>query len=197
MEILLNAAGPTAPGLNSSQSVIGNESQWQMVTSLTKSRLGGIGVGGLLEGEPRSSDTAWNTYQKWIDTGVMRSHALPHKGGKGYVIEWAIDFELMQIEKGKPYSPAMEDTVMGLNIALGDVDLPSQGDKNYGLRHENWFSGDRANRTRIVEFGTLVMVQHPRFKAQVLVNPGDDLQALVQAHPAGTTFMLQPGVYVA
>ena len=51
----------------------------------------------------------------------MRSHALPHKGGKGYVIEWAIDFELMQIEKGKPYSPAMEDTVMGAGGLSGAV----------------------------------------------------------------------------
>jgi SSS family solute:Na+ symporter len=161
MEILLNAAGPAGPF---PRNIVGNETQWQMVTSLTKSRLGGIGVGGLLEGEPRSSDVAWNTYQSWIKSGAMRSAALPHKGGKGYVIEWAIDFALMQMAPGKPYHPSMPDTLMGINIALGDVDLQSEGDVRFGLRHENWFSGDKENRTRIADFGTLVMVQHAQYK---------------------------------
>ena len=31
----------------------GNGRSWQMVCNLTKSRQGGIGVGGMLEGEPR------------------------------------------------------------------------------------------------------------------------------------------------
>ena len=60
--------------------------QFQMVCNSYKSRLRGIGnhletefnlvhnvsfslfsgAGGLLEGEPRSSDAAWNLYQQWI-----------------------------------------------------------------------------------------------------------------------------------
>ena len=42
-----------------------------MVCNLTKSRKGGVGKGGLLEGEPRKDQKAWDTYQKWIMTGVM------------------------------------------------------------------------------------------------------------------------------
>ncbi len=49
--------------------VIGNASQWQMVANTYKSRLGGIGVGGLLEGEPRTSDAAWALYRAWIVEG--------------------------------------------------------------------------------------------------------------------------------
>ena len=162
MEILLNAAGKLE-GDHRQTNVVGNETQWQMVTNLMKSRLGGIGVGGLLEGEPRASDVAWHTYQHWIETGSMRSHALPHKNGKGYVVEWAIDFELMQITKGQPYHPSMPDTEMGINIALGDVDTKALGDKRFGIRHENWFSGGKRNRTHLAQFGSLVMVHSDDF----------------------------------
>ncbi len=44
-----------------------------MVCNLTKSRLGGIGNGGLLEGEPRSSESAWDTYQSWILSGAQQA----------------------------------------------------------------------------------------------------------------------------
>ena len=70
MEILLNAAGPPDECAPSDPSrphsggleVVGNETEWQMVLNLAKSRLGGVGVGGLLEGEPRDSLSAWNNY---------------------------------------------------------------------------------------------------------------------------------------
>ena len=54
--MLLNAAGGPAGANNAG--VAGNETEWQMVINLSKSRLGGIGKGGLMEGEPRSSKTA-------------------------------------------------------------------------------------------------------------------------------------------
>ena len=168
MEILINAApggAYTGNGTHPYEEVIGNATQWQMVTSLTKSRLGGIGVGGLLEGEPRSSDTAWATYQGWIKSGKMKSAAKKHaagkgsKGSKGYVMEWEIDYSLLQITAGQPYHTDMPDTQMGLNIAVGDVDRPEDSIKSKGgIRHEQWFSGDRPNRTHIVDFGTLWMM---------------------------------------
>jgi hypothetical protein len=46
MELLINAANRWSGDENAA----GNGSSWQMVCNLTKSRLGGIGVGGLLEG---------------------------------------------------------------------------------------------------------------------------------------------------
>ena len=80
-EVLGNGPGTCAE-------VVGNATQWQMVTSLTKSRLGGIGVGGLLEGEPRDSPSAWKNYQGWIESGAMKSAAKPRPpgsaGSRGY-----------------------------------------------------------------------------------------------------------------
>jgi solute:Na+ symporter, SSS family len=68
MELLLNPGNLSG---YSNTTVPGNASAWQMVCNLHKSRLGGIGVGGLLEGEPRSSLSAWDTYQQWILTGCV------------------------------------------------------------------------------------------------------------------------------
>lgn len=83
MEILVNAAGPPSEcGVPNGSlphaggmEVVGNESQWQMVLNVAKSRLGGVGVGGLLEGEPRSSQSAWDNYGSWIKSGKMKGAA--------------------------------------------------------------------------------------------------------------------------
>lgn len=49
------------------KAVEGNGVSWQMVCNLTKSRPGGVGVGGILEGKPRARLKAWKTYQKIQD----------------------------------------------------------------------------------------------------------------------------------
>src|SRR5437867_922015 len=67
MEVLINAANQWQGNENSA----GNGASWQMVCNLTKSRKGGVGVGGLLEGEPRSQQSAWDTYQRWILSGAQ------------------------------------------------------------------------------------------------------------------------------
>ncbi len=83
--------------------------------------MGGVGKGGLLEGEPRSVEAAWNTYRKWIESGAMEAAVKP--GVKSYVIEWAISFDpCLEVEPGKFYNTAMGNKPMGLNIALGDLD---------------------------------------------------------------------------
>ena len=92
---------------------VGNGSSFQMVCNLTKSRKGGVGKGGLLEGEPRSDESAWNTYQSWILSGAQECVAKPKPGGKGYIIEWAVSFNpCLEVEPGKFYSPAMGDRPM-------------------------------------------------------------------------------------
>ena len=50
IELLINAG----PRWKADESAAGNGFSWQMVCNLTKSRMGGVGDGGLLEGEPRS-----------------------------------------------------------------------------------------------------------------------------------------------
>jgi SSS family solute:Na+ symporter len=153
MELLINATNKWT----GHEGAAGNGSSWQMVCNLTKSRLGGVGKGGLLEGEPRVKPEAWDTYQRWIKSGAQEAVARRKDSGKGYVIEWAVKFNpCLEVEPGKFYSVKMGDREMGLNIALGDLDLPESGDGNFGhFHHEEWFAGDAKLRTELREWGTL------------------------------------------
>ncbi len=157
MELLINASNRWTADENAA----GDGSSWQMVCNLTKSRKGGIGKGGLLEGEPRTSEAAWNTYQKWILSGAQEAVARVKPGGKGYVIEWAVNFDLcLEVEPGKFYSPSMGNRAMGLNIALGDLDEKARGAGNFGnFHHEDWFAGVKDLRTNLRQFGTLWMMK--------------------------------------
>ena len=67
IEVLINAANRWSGNEDSA----GTGASWQMVCNLTKSRKGGVGVGGLLEGEPRRLLPAWETYGKWIASGAL------------------------------------------------------------------------------------------------------------------------------
>ena len=172
LEILMNAnrswtsTNETAAGIDGRQ--------WQMVVNAEKSRLGGIGVGGLLEGEPRASDAAWANYNKWITSGAMRAatRSAPGAGGYGgsaWVAEIAVNFDpCVELAEGVFYSPSAANgtaVTVGFNIALGDVDEPSTSDKTFGLRHEMWLSGRTCAymncHTALAEFGELVLEPGP------------------------------------
>ena len=211
VEVLINAAG-RQHAVPVASTVVGNSTQWQMVCSLTKSRLGGVGKAGLCEGEPRQShevahtsphisthlptsphisphlhtsphisthlqnlltspyislhlpispyisSEAWHTYRRWIETGAMRCAAQPRRSPRGFVLEFAVRFALLQLSPGRPYHMGMPHTPLGLNLALSDVDRRGQGDPTFGFHHESWLSGTRDNRTRLGQFGTLWMV---------------------------------------
>ncbi len=173
MEILVNAPNTYATPYDEP---LGEPGVWQMVCNLHKSRLGGEGVGGILEGEPRSSATAWDNYQQWIFSRAAECavRAFPGEGAGGgsvYGVEWAFDFTpLLQTAPGVYYNASSPATEMGLNIALGDTDTQAQGDATFGLRHECWWSGNQscANHgnchTLLSYFGTLVM--EPGTKAE-------------------------------
>jgi SSS family solute:Na+ symporter len=154
MELLINATNKYA---TPEENAAGNGQSWQMVCNLTKSRLGGIGKGGLMEGEPRRELSAWNTYQKWIVDHAMDCTAKPKPGGKGYVIEWAVSFDpCLEVSPGVFYSTKLGDRAMGLNIALGDIDEKERGKGNFAhFHHEDWFAGTPQGRTRLKEWGTL------------------------------------------
>lgn len=156
MEILLNPTNKWS----GNESVAGNGQSWQMVCNLTKSRLGGVGTAGILEGEPRKDVNAWNTYQKWIESRVMECAAKPKSEGKGYIIEWAINFNpCIELEPGRFYSVEQGNKPVGLNIALGDLDEQEKGQGNFGnFHHEDWFSGAKNVRTQLRHFGTLWMM---------------------------------------
>ena len=160
MELLINAANRWS----GTESAAGDGSSWQMVCNLTKSRKGGIGVGGLLEGEPRSKQAAWDTYQRWIVAGAQECAVQPKPGGKGYTLEWAVSFDpCLEVEPGRFYHPSLGDRAMGLNIALGDLDEPERGAGNFGnFHHEDWFAGARDVRTQLKHWGTLWIRTSPR-----------------------------------
>lgn len=160
MELLINADSYFPRGKHAD----GDGRSWQMVCNLTKSRLGGVGVGGLLEGEPRSKLSAWNTYQKWILSGAQEGVAKPKPGGKGYIIEWAVKFNpCLEIAPGEFYSTKMGDVKMGLNIALGDIDTPEVGEGNFAnFHHEDWLAGRPQTRTLRREWGSLWMMAGER-----------------------------------
>jgi len=160
MELLINAANKWGP----KDHAAGDGSSWQMVCNLTKSRLGGIGVGGLLEGEPRVKPEAWATYQRWILTHAMDAVARVKPGGHGYVIEWAVSFDpCLEVKPGVFYSPSLGPVKMGLNIALGDLDEKERGEGNFGnFHHEDWFAGEPNLRTLLRQWGTLWMMPGPR-----------------------------------
>ena len=123
MELLLNAPNPW----RRDEEAEGNGASWQMVCNLTKSRLGGVGVGGLLEGEPRSEAKAWETYERWIKTGAQKAVAKKKPEGKGYVIEWSIRFNpCVEFAPGKFYSPTQGEWTVGLNLAVGDLIHPTK-----------------------------------------------------------------------
>jgi len=154
MEILINSTGKWV----GEESAEGSGRSWQMVCNLTKSRLGGIGTGGLMEGEPRRSESAWNTYAQWIRTGAQTCAAKRRPAGqKGYVIEWSVAFDpCVEIEPGKFWSPALGAREVGLNLALGDLDEMERGAGNFGnFHHEDWWAGAKDVRTQLRHFGTL------------------------------------------
>ncbi len=154
MELLINTTNRWV----ADEGAAGDGSSWQMVCNLTKSRKGGIGIGGLLEGEPRTKQTAWETYRRWIDTGAQQAVAKPKPGGHGYIIEWAVRFDpCLEYAPGKFYDPA-RDLNLGLNIAVGDLDRKEDGRGNFGnFHHEDWLSGSPKTRTNLRDWTTLTL----------------------------------------
>jgi glucose/arabinose dehydrogenase len=141
----------------------GNGSSWQMVASTHKSRLGGLGTGGLMEGEQRSDENAWNTYQRWILNGDMEAVSRVKdraSEGPGYIIEWKVkSTPCLEVEPGVFWSPALGEVKMGLNLAIADIDEPERGAGNFGnFHHEQWWTGERDKRTWLKQWGTMILV---------------------------------------
>ena len=155
MELLVNATNRW----EGDEKAAGDGHSWQMVCNLTKSRKGGVGKGGLLEGEPRREKRAWDTYRKWIMEDAMECATKAKPGGKGYVIEWAVNFNpCLEVAPGEFYSTDMGDRAMGLNIALGDLDEKERGVGRLRFHHEDWLAGAKGARTELRHWGTLWMM---------------------------------------
>jgi SSS family solute:Na+ symporter len=159
VEVLINASNSWSE--EDGELNKGNSQSWQMVASTHKSRLGGIGVAGLLEGEERSMLSAWNNYQAWILNKDMETKVHIKEGdeGSGYTMEWRIRPEAcLEIMPGIFWSADLAITKMGLNIAVSDLDSPEDGKENWGnFHHENWWSGEKDKRTWLKQWGTMTL----------------------------------------
>ena len=163
LELLVNASN----SWNTNATVAtGNGSSWQMVCSSHKSRLGGVGKGGLLEGEPRSVLTAWNNYQSWILSGAMQAvvRIKTPEEGHGYIFEWMIKPDpCLEISPGKFWSPEMGEVKMGMNIGVQDLDNKVDGTGWENIRHEDWWANyNNKQPVPPMEWGTMILVPETR-----------------------------------
>ena len=160
VELLVNASYEWTPETN--EIAAGTGASFMMVASNHKSQLGGLGVGGLMLGEPRSSDIAMENYERWTRNGDMEAVVRQKDKateGSGYVIEWRVNADpCLEVRPGEFWSPAMGEVSMGLNITVADLDEESIG----GFHHEDWWAGERDARIRLWQFGTMVMVPEPK-----------------------------------
>jgi SSS family solute:Na+ symporter len=87
----------------------------------------------------------------------MQAVAKPKTGGKGYIIEWSIAFDpCLEVKPGTFFTPSDQEVVMGLNIAIGDLDEKAKGKGNFGnFLHEDWLAGAKNKRTNLRQFGRL------------------------------------------
>ncbi|MHC4221492.1 MAG: hypothetical protein ACYST9_03645, partial [Planctomycetota bacterium] len=166
IELLINASNKFSQ--EDEENCHGDGSSWQMVCNLTKSRLGGVGVGGLMEGEPRSSEKAWNNYQKWILDGSMKVALKIDKASRSYVIEWMIKPNpCLEVKPGVFWTPELGMVKMGLNMAGQDIDDPQAGAGNiFNFNHENWWAGEKKKRTWLKQYGTMFV--HPGSRSNLI-----------------------------
>ena len=184
VELLINASNTwsgneeQSPDRSSSGTVYnaGDGSSWQMVCNLTKSRLGGIGVGGLIEGEQRNNVRSWLNYSKWIDNGAMKAVVKLRSEESGYVIEWMIKpYPCLEVRPEVYWSPGLGVVKMGLNISVQDLDEKDRGRGNFGnFNHENWWAGEKDKRTMLKQWGTLLVHPGPMPTEFYVATDGDD-----------------------
>jgi SSS family solute:Na+ symporter len=140
LEVLLDTLPPCATCPDGGAA--GVRGQFQLVVNVAKSRLGGLGVGGILEGEPRSSDTAWANYQDWIYSRAAEAAVASAPGAaRGAASHWSAEvaLDLATVVGWDAAAPL----AARFNIAIGDADTEAESAYTiYGLRHEMWFAGN-------------------------------------------------------
>jgi hypothetical protein len=163
IELLINASytWPTQTGTFN----YGDARSWQVVCNHSKSLLGGLDAGGLIQGEQRDSPVAWINHEKWIRSGAMKAVTKVKDDKSGYIIEWMVTPECLQVDKDKKvyWSPEMGVVKMGFNIGFQDLDERDRAPQNWGrFHHEIWWAGERDYRTEPRQWGTMYV--HPDYK---------------------------------
>ncbi len=175
----------------------GSGKSWQMVCNTTKSLKGGIGKGGLIQGEERSMPKSWKNYTKWIKQGAQDAVVKIKSNGKGYVIEWKIEANpCLEVEDRKFWDPSMGEVKMGLNIGVQDLDEKHKGEGNFGnFNHEDWWAGEKDKRTWLKQWGTMTVHPGPKPTEIAFVSPnGSDNNPGTKEKPFATIKKVQQKV---
>ena len=152
--------------MNSTFSWSGNETcagdgrSWQVVCSTHKSTLGGLGVGGLMAGEPRTA-SAWGHYESWAQNGDMQVAVRLKDAaeGRGYVIEWRINPNPCMQINAADFVDLSQETRVGINFEIQDLDEKADGAGNWSNFHhiDYWAKVGSSSKTALKSFGTLVI----------------------------------------
>ena len=176
----------------------GDAKSWQVVCNHSKSLLGGIGKGGLIQGEQRDNPIAWENHEKWIRSGAMKAVTKVKPDKSGYIVEWMISPKCLQVDKDKEifWSPDMGIVKMGLNIGVQDLDYRDTAPDNWGrFHHEPWWAGEKDHRTEPRQWGTMYV--HPDYKKATelyVSKKGNDKNPGTKKKPFATIIKAQQAV---
>ncbi len=168
----------------------GDARSWQVVCNHSKSLLGGVGTGGLIQGEQRDSEVAWVNHEKWIRSGAMKAVTKVKPDKSGYIVEWMITPQCLQVDKEREifWSPDMGIVKMGLNIGVQDLDERDTAPGNWGrFHHEIWWAGEKDFRTEPRQWGTMYI--HPDYRKtnELYISPkGSDANTGTKKQPLAT-----------
>jgi SSS family solute:Na+ symporter len=132
----------------------------QIIYNLTKSLEGGVGVPGMLPHGPNRTVENWENNKRWILEDIIETKTKRYDEANRYTVEIRIRLSGgIEISEGVYWSMETEDTPIGFNLAIGDVDTQDKSPDN-SLHHETWWagkltSGDRNTRKKF--WGLLVM----------------------------------------
>ncbi len=132
----------------------------QIIYNLTKSLEGGVGVPGMLPHGPNRTVENWENNKRWILEDIIETKTKRYDEANRYTVELRVRLNGgIEISEGVYWSMETEDTPIGFNLSIGDVDTQDKSPDN-SLHHETWWAGkwtsdDRNTRKKF--WGFLVM----------------------------------------
>ena len=160
----------------------GSGRSWQMVCSVSKSWKDQLNGSGLMPGEQRVNNSSFRTYVDWIEKGAMDAVLKVKEGGKGYIVEWRVNFDLcLEFQPGVFWNPELGIAKLGFNAAAQDLDEKAKVEWNFAyLYHEQWWTGADSEPYLPKSFGTIVL--HSQGPPQVIeVGPTRKIKTLAAA----------------
>lgn len=113
----------------------------QIIYNLTKSFEGGVGVPGMLPHGPNRTIENFENNKRWILHKIIETRTKRYDEDNRYTVEIRIRLNGgIEIAEGVYWSAEMEDTPIGFNLAVGDVDTRDKSPDN-SLHHETWWAG--------------------------------------------------------